>query len=581
MLSVPESIKALFKRDNVLKNFRISFPNGEMDDIINDDIVKESVNFSESLCSMAQIRFGLCESSSLQFSCWHVPNIKGYEIRAWYDIDISTLSASERATYQNMDLVNVLPFPAYSLPMGRFIVDSAKRDDVGMRTIVAYSADYAFEPTPAVKALQNKTTSTRSQVAEVNLNVRNYVFTADHGLFGRMDSFTYDAISSYTTMQSDIWNVKIHRLEHVYVSFTCTKSFDFADLATGESVTDIDVRNAYLGYIDPMPSSVRTYAYVELTNALYDLIGTLITQADFDRIVDVFFAKEFIPRDVNGNLQWDGYYSRQGHAYFPRFFGVRIWPIDGLAPYSPTFEFNSISGDDISSVGLYRVTIPEDDLPTLTIPVKGSKNGSLYSYADAFAELDMRALLEDYCEMLGFFVGIGRDGKMKFYKISRSLLFPANDLFPADDLYPCSEVNTATFERWDYISALFDERFIRFGSVMVSYTDSNNEENIYTYEFNQDKAWIYDELLQYDVSDNIIIVRNSYSEYEIESALEGLIGALEAITYSPAQVEIRALPYMEVGDFIWVSMRDETIAAPILMSTITGIQDLRESITAK
>ena len=64
MLNLPESIKALFKRDSVLKNFRVHFPNGGFSDITNENIVEESVKFSESLCSQNIFRFGCAEAQA-------------------------------------------------------------------------------------------------------------------------------------------------------------------------------------------------------------------------------------------------------------------------------------------------------------------------------------------------------------------------------------------------------------------------------------------------------------------------------------------------------------------------------------
>ena len=80
MLNIPEPIKELFKRDNVLKNLRVTFPNGEHDDITNDQIIKESMSFTESLATGAPVVFGLCEASVISFECVGVDNINGMQI---------------------------------------------------------------------------------------------------------------------------------------------------------------------------------------------------------------------------------------------------------------------------------------------------------------------------------------------------------------------------------------------------------------------------------------------------------------------------------------------------------------------
>ena len=39
MLYIPEEVKDVLKKDSVRKNLRISFPNGEHEDITNDNLI--------------------------------------------------------------------------------------------------------------------------------------------------------------------------------------------------------------------------------------------------------------------------------------------------------------------------------------------------------------------------------------------------------------------------------------------------------------------------------------------------------------------------------------------------------------
>ena len=78
MYDAKEEIKSLFRMDSVRKNIRIHFPNGERADIINENIIKESFSFTESICSREKLKFGLCEASVVEFECVGIENIKGY-----------------------------------------------------------------------------------------------------------------------------------------------------------------------------------------------------------------------------------------------------------------------------------------------------------------------------------------------------------------------------------------------------------------------------------------------------------------------------------------------------------------------
>jgi hypothetical protein len=95
MLNVPESVKALFKTDGVNKNFCVHFPNGEFPDINNGQIVRESLHFSESVCSQSTFKFGLAEASTLEFECVGIGNIYGMTIDASIGISLNSLSAAD------------------------------------------------------------------------------------------------------------------------------------------------------------------------------------------------------------------------------------------------------------------------------------------------------------------------------------------------------------------------------------------------------------------------------------------------------------------------------------------------------
>ena len=155
MLKVHSDIKALFAQPGVRKNFRVTFPNGERADIINDNIVQESVVLTESCCSETVFRFGCCERSMIEFETVGIENIRGCKIQCFLEIDTSSLSAAQLSLIQ-IDityygdvgtLVNAASsdtgYGYYRLPYGIYWVDSCPRDKSSRerRKVTAYSAD--------------------------------------------------------------------------------------------------------------------------------------------------------------------------------------------------------------------------------------------------------------------------------------------------------------------------------------------------------------------------------------------------------------------------------------------------------
>ena len=96
MLNVPQEVKDLLHLDTCQKNIRIHFPNGERQDICNDLIVKDSVKFTESLCSQDTLKFGLAESPVFECETVGVGNIKGAKIEVFCEVFCDSTVTGEK-----------------------------------------------------------------------------------------------------------------------------------------------------------------------------------------------------------------------------------------------------------------------------------------------------------------------------------------------------------------------------------------------------------------------------------------------------------------------------------------------------
>lgn len=82
MLNISQELKDLLKKDSVHKRLIIRFPNGEHDDITNDQILTESMVLKELLCSQDELHFGTCNTTKFEVTIAEVvANIKGCVIR--------------------------------------------------------------------------------------------------------------------------------------------------------------------------------------------------------------------------------------------------------------------------------------------------------------------------------------------------------------------------------------------------------------------------------------------------------------------------------------------------------------------
>ena len=154
----------------------------------------------------------------------------------------------------------------------------------------------------------------------------------------------------------------------------------------------------------------------------------------------------------------------------------------------------------------------------------------------------------------------------KFGKISRFGLFQD---FSLDTSSPTAISEALYNQFW------WDEYDITpVGEVLYVFVNSEGEENIGSYVFGAGGS-------VYDMEDNAILKNASgTTESSIKSILNTLfIPQLSPITFTPIDLSMKGLPYLEAGDYLAVVAEDGTIAYSFIMKQdITGIQILTASI---
>lgn len=583
MLHIPEPIKNLISLDGVLKNFRVVFPNGEHSAITNDNIIKESVKFSESLCSQNYIKFGLCESSCLRFSCVNVPNITGVEFFAYIDIDITSLPVADRTQYATYTLTHdgILMY-FYEVPLGRFKVESSERDaNMMKRNIIAYSVDTTFEPLQAETYKQNKS---RSTGGTLSLNVLNYCLAAKGHLFDMLDDGTYTPISGYT---SDTTTMV---LEKTFGKVAVRIIFKNVFIKNDNGVND-NPDASVLGYIGSCPQGAKTNAVNAWAQACAELRtnrGYTFSDKDYQKIESWVKNTVLAPRvyglPIHPTFDFDNHYLCEGHVNFTKNFAIRFSSSLFEAYTSSTQDvFTSSEMDDML---VYSVSIPSNKYPVYTVPLAPTSSSGQYTYTKAFVDLKIKTLLESYCELAGVFVGMRRDGYMGFYDIDESFaLFPSDYIYPADNLYPSSEENMASYTCNDFMSAFYDEKLLRWKRVYVVYNTESMQGLVYTNVlYDDDDVEEASDIItfnDYNMATNLIINKNTYTAASIAETVQNLCDTLKRITYYPSNIKMRGMPYVEKGDALFIRTNDDTIATIVLSRNLSGIQDLRDNIVSK
>lgn len=616
MLNVSEAVKTLFQTDGVLKNIRISFPNGEYEDICNDRLIKESLKFDESISSREIIQFGLCESSQVSFECVEIEDITGIEIAVFIEIDtIGTSISSQTATD--------VPFPFYRLPLGKFIVDEAKLSaKMNTRKIVAYSA-FSNLPYGDWWTLMNWWAydgPSQQQDKTLDLNVMNFIFSSNNKMFDLSDAegtvvtgwqhLTYDTDAiELSVVITSATSGNSYQVDFTFpgsTTYFCKiENYDryhpWGTLSKLGRLDKYKLSSSYESSVDYVIEKLRTQA-----GAGFDPITDEDVLDEVRRIIDIFsvFDPMSFYKTVNsgyeGSLDYNfikssGKRLNEGDVFMMPSY-LTVFPKVWVNQNGDQLSYSATYLDSINDVVVSEIDVDYNDFTIKVAPEIIIRNeldtAGLYSFLKPILFLNMRNLLEGCVELLGKFGRMGRNGYFELISIAEVMLdslFPSDSLYPANNLYPMEwRLRTVNSEDEEIISnnasidLWYENEFIEFGKLICEYQNSEIlDENGNPTQAVFESSWEgkgYGKRYVYDVSNNEIIKNNTYTTAEITALLAPLLGVVRKIRYYPAEVSMVGLPYIEAGDQMRIHCHGHQILVLNLSRTLNGIQVLRDKV---
>ena len=560
MLNVPESVKALFKQDGIRKNFRVHFPGGELPDITNDNVVHESVRFTESLCSQDVLKFGLTEASVLEFETVGVGNMYGMTIEAGIEIDLSSLSAAELAEIEagSWDGVYVpesdtdLGFPFFRVPYGVFRVESCPRDHQAMahRRVQAYGK---------MNEMLKLSPLEEQKLALYASNNESFTGDLRNALFGNIAYYNPDILTEQgytkTPVSATAWNsssqVRIGTTTLEILESTRTYSGDsLFSLETGDYDPRYEEAIEWLDANYPIGSQRVTYKgeVIECSNysELFDAIPYPLKNAAWWELRGADTGSRIIPKNLlTGQIVWAYRGENRVYINLHNVTAIRLKDAQGAIINTWVAE---------NDVDVYRhettaVAIPitfESTLRTTT-----ASGATYYAYFNSYSLID---LMNGYLELSANFGRVNRLGTF-----GKLMLSDANPV----------AVNPQDYDRfwWDEYDVL-PIGTIKY-TLSVENADGENE-----YQFG-------DGLSVYDMTDNDMLKRMPEATTDSVEAIldEQFIPNLGPIAFTPIDLSMKGLPYLEAGDYLAVTAEDGMIANSFAMrQTISGIQVLTAEI---
>ena len=535
MITIPATVKTLLKTDGTKKALRITFPNGEYLPIKNDQIVTESMSFTESVCSSDVLRFGLAEAPCLQFEAVNIANIYGLTIKAYIDV-----------YYPNNTF--------YAIPLGVFTVTDCPRSAGAMyrRKVTAYGYGGAQLKASsfATRRINYPTFTT-----PLTFNLFNYVVSASGQDFGLVDSGT----SMTGTTGTVPLGISAPSWTHDGHSYTTTisgysgKLFDTAQLSMNlwrftqtYSSTALNAMLAEMEEYGAGSAQLKAARCIAAPAYEFAYAGSSRQTYPFDDPADsgYFFG-------CNG---------ADTYVYIPN--GVTITLKEDGTTIN-TYTFSGMAADLVAKN--YGTT--DTNLLKLSASVEPSfqNDTGTYMYLGA---VDFPALYEGFLELLAAFGTVDRDGIIKFVRLSKA-----------------SPVSVATSELYED-GLLFDEYDVEeIGTVRVTYHDPDFEEDqTIDYVFGSGAS-------SYSMTENAFLKALSVKASDVGGDLQAFIETLldtyfvpnvGDIAFTPVDLTMIGLPYLEPGDYLEIDAGNGvTVGTYIMSRTLNGIQVLSDDIQSQ
>ena len=586
MLTIPATIQALYKSDRVRKNFRAHFPNGEYSDITNDNIVSESVKFTESVCSQDVFRFGCAESSVLEFETVGVGNMYGMTIEASFEIDTTSLSAADIATIQAgtwdgtlvLAVDSDLGYGFFRIPLGTFVVESCPRNNgaITHRQVTAYTTRLSDVMQPFEYWKQNDIAyPERPQLKYYSLEAlldANIAWKTPEVLTGRYTK------AKYTNKTTDIQEVKFDQ------TYTLTggtlraviRWWDFYHtildalvLPTNVNISSVELDDYDVSSVESWISSTLEqmgvsdfedflmsqmrmwlYPYIEGRDSGYDTARNFVIDGSETPYI-------YPPADGYERNNYAFAWAKMGLVYAPTEYYITLTytPTGGTAQSEQSSFTVSPSGDAIACYYYHKVDSSNEQEITIKSTGSFQKNSkTYYTYSGSYSFLE---LLNGYAEMRGMFARETRTGSVEIKALSTS---PRENILPEN-----------------YIDVWWDEFDVApIGSVIAAY--STEEDDITT------SIRIGSGKSVYEMLDNGLIKSLADgSEAKVASILQGTFATNAAnVGFTPIEMQMIGLPWIEAGDPLHITAEDgaqvDTFALRIEMS---GVQHLVSTITAQ
>ena len=562
--------------------------------IDNNNLVSESVKFDERMCSDSELKFGLCEGTSVEFQYFDYPSILGKHLNIELDVQ-----------YKKAD--GTLDW--YTIPMGQFDVDEISRQaSTGIIKAIAYNKlkgtyldeDCSARITEIIQSSAGGVASLSDILASLlndyTISTTSYVevdggyiyspvinYTTESGIeIYTIDGFPYEPPSPLDPRRNPMGTYfGIFTLEFYYIpigeSSAQTSDTYYYDI-NFSGLWNILQNQLNLIWQDSGPS---LYNVVSLEN-IYTVKEDV---GEYPSIADSLYAGHITMQ--NGQLptmylrdhKTGTVSSALFTGYYPKFTVTTLVECDLMTSDATTpstaamrDKIEQVSNEVLQALrGIQLARIYK----YMGSPID-SRNISLNDLKDKItlrelqsASFEVSCLYGKLDRVTDLFAGI---------ELNNAALYPRDNLYPSDSLLPQGTSETGFPSMYSKLWA--DEGNVRsFRYLIITYkTTETIEGQTREVEKTLQRTVNANGTDDYNMSDNWLFRNLVWTAAQVGTYADAMVTKMQNIRWFPFEMWCAGLPYLESGDEIEIMMSEGTYKSYVLRRTLSGIQNLQDEM---
>lgn len=621
MIDVPTRVKDALRDGRRLKEYRfvVLKSDGTTDFTIdNDYLVKESVKIDERMVTGSELKFGLCEGSSLEFQYFNKPNINGKQIQAFIDV-------------QYKDADGTLKWQ--TIPMGWFTVDQCPMQfSTGIYKVTAYNklkSEY-LDTDVSEEVVELSKQGECGYANEITLStmldtmlegysitqyfpIQEYVAHESVTQLGvtfclrEYDPRTHQPINSYMWVYSQIYQITGPQY----------KSDEFYEISINVGKIETYIRNVFFS----QGQDYNPYEYIYIVGhdsanyrldeyiAKYYHDSSSMCQTDAWALSGCLFGMDKDTPSTVTNPFISHQYVRYLSQPFYEYMNASL--IDDDIPYNsghiiglyPTITGSSYEYDGINiilpmAIGYNNSSsnppFDPSDIPSLSdiitmfdITVNRIEASAIErqfvtaSALEQTSKVTLRELQSAVFEIDCQYGKLDRTTDLfSGIELNQSFLYPADNLYPSDTLYPSGIAESSFKSQYSKLwtdmvgEQSFRNLIITYKGTIVDPDTQQTSEGDKTIE----KVVNANGTTDYIMDNNWLFKNLLWSDQDVEDYADAMVLKMQSIKWFPFEMWGAGLPYIESGDMIEISDREgNTYTTYILQRQLEGIQNLQDT----